>query len=159
MKKLAVISVLLLLVAGAAYWAYQDPKVRSLFSTSSEKPEDPLDFLEDLPEIQPTQEPLPSDRATTRRQAPEPPAQQESQAAQPVAPQNQVPNDEVARVLVQILTAKGLASGVNLAVTDEAVVLTGEVASQDRRQAIIDTVEKGREAREIDASGLTVAAP
>ncbi|HLV01040.1 MAG TPA: hypothetical protein VKZ59_07220 [Acidobacteriota bacterium] len=155
MKKLALLLALLLLLIGGAYWAYQDPKVRSLFATSSERPENPLDFLEDLPEITPRPEATSRNRSSAGRRAPAQASQSQASEQQP-QPENQVANEEVARVMMQILAAKGLASGINLAVTDEKVILSGEVFSQEQRQAIIDTVQKGREARQVDASGLKV---
>jgi len=69
---------------------------------------------------------------------------------------NQIPNETVSRVLLQILGAKGLSRGVSLEVSDESIRVLGEVDSNDKRQAIISLIEKGRESRKLDAAGLTV---
>ena len=69
---------------------------------------------------------------------------------------NQVPNEQLRKVLMQIFAAKKLAEGVSLSVTDDEVSLAGEVASAEERKQILDIVDKGREARRIDGQYLKV---
>ena len=72
---------------------------------------------------------------------------------------NQVPNRQVASVLLQILAARSLASGVSLSVSDEQIEVIGETASAENRATILEVIEKGRENRKIVAELLVVRSP
>jgi hypothetical protein len=74
----------------------------------------------------------------------------------PPAGRNQVDNRTVERVLLQILAAKNLAAGVTIGVTDEFVRVAGTVGSEESRRQNLDIIERGREARQIDAKDLMV---
>jgi hypothetical protein len=162
MRLLAKLVVLSLLLAGG-YKAYQHPKVKQLFN-SPEKKENPLAFLEDLPELTP--KPLPPKRTPrSPRPVPQVPREQETvevrdgavEDTEVIEYQNQVPNEELRRVLMQILAARKLASGISLIVTDRRVEVVGEVQDAESRRKILETVDKGREARRLDGTKLVVA--
>lgn len=153
--------VLLAAVFVGAYYLYQRPEIRELFEKSEPK-EDPLAFLTDLPEIKP--KPIP-DRSRNRRPLRNLEAETASQAeietevdeAEAVPEyQNQVPNEQLRKVFMQILAAKKLTDGVSLSVNDDHISIVGSVASSAQRDQILDVIEKGREARRIDARHLEV---
>ena len=153
MKRIATVGVALAVVLGAsAYFLSDNPKIRALFESGPPR-ENPLGYLDRLPE--PKVPPPPVERKAPRKPAepvadPEPPDE-------PEAIQNMVPNRDVGRILMQILAAKKLADGIALSVTDEAVVIYGEVSSAAKRDEIVAVVEKGRERRKLDSSHVTVA--
>jgi hypothetical protein len=149
------------LILAGGYFLSQRPEIRELFRESKSQG-DPLAFLEKLPELTPKQE------------ARKPPGRQRKRSASsrntaaPVAdltteeiessPEdyNQVPNEEVRKVLMQILAAKKLSRGISLSVTDRLVTVTGEVSTSGKRKQILDIIERGREARSIDATRLAI---
>jgi hypothetical protein len=146
-----------LFLAGLAYVAYQRPEIRVLFEPST-TPENPLEFLERLPEVR-APEASPPDADATR------PAGDRSgaEAASPPEPDrpipeavNQIPNEEVSRVLMQILAARNLARSISISVTDREVAISGEVNSPEERVQILDIVERGREARRINSENLVL---
>ncbi len=153
----AIMAVLILGAVG--YYVYNLPEVNVLFQ-SEKRPEEPLDFLENLPEPK-----IPEPAPRKPRKAPEPspkpavaaPAPQKTppEVAEPVG-QNQVPNAVVARTLMQILAAKKLASGLSLSVTDTEIAIHGTVDSREKAREILDVIEKGREYRKINTDDLTV---
>lgn len=152
MAKIAIAGVVLVgLLAAAIYFLSQDPKVRSLFESAPPR-ENPLDFLENLPEpkvpppVVVREKPR---KKPTREAEPEPPSE-------PEVVQNVVPNRDVARVLMQILAAKKLADGISISVSDEAVVIHGEVSSAAKLDEIVAIVEKGRESRKIDSTHVSI---
>ena len=151
MKLLAAILIILLLAG--AYYAYQRPEIRALFE-ANKKPEKPLDFLNNLPDVnsRPIKKKPPVHRAPPR--AVEEPVIEEMDESSPV--QNQIPNLETARVLMQILRAKGLASGISINVTDDSINVFGKVDSEAQKQQILDVLEKGRESRTIKATELVI---
>ena len=162
MRLLAKVVVLSLLLVGG-YTAYQHPKVKVLFQ-SSEKQENPLGFLEDLPELTP--KPAPPKRSPRQsRRVQQVPVEQSTVEEQSqsegetdaVEYQNQVPNEELRRVLMQILAAKKLVSGISLVVTDKRIEVLGRVKDEESRRKILETVDKGREARVLDGSNLLVS--
>ena len=69
---------------------------------------------------------------------------------------NQIDNSTVGRVLLQILTAKGLAEGITLGISDESVMVAGTVDSKEKRKQILDIIDQAREARRIEAKDLVV---
>ena len=153
MKKIATAGVILGgLLAASIYFLSDHPRVQSLFESGPPR-EDPLGYLDRLPE--PKVPPPPAPRKTPRKPA-EPVAQPEPQA-EPDAIENTVPNKELGRVLMQILAAKKLADGIALSITDEAVVVYGEVSSAAQLEEILAVVEGGRESRKADVSHVTVA--
>jgi hypothetical protein len=153
MARIAIAGVALVgLLAAAVYFLSQDPKVRSLFESAPAR-ENPLEFLENLPE--PKVPPPVVERK--KPQKPAPPEVDPEPSNEPEVVQNMVPNRDVARVLMQILAAKKLADGISISVSDEAVVIHGEVSSSAKLDEIVAVVEKGRESRKIDTTHLSVA--
>lgn len=152
---------LALIVAGAVLfrWSgcWEDPRVRSLFgSDRSDRTERPLRFLEDLPApVQPPEQPIGRQRSAPSRETRPSPVRQRPETAPGT---NQVPNAVVARTLLQILRAKGLASGISLAVTDGEVQVYGTVPSEERLREILAVLEQGRETRRINTDGVTIEA-
>jgi hypothetical protein len=152
--KLVLIAVLL----GAGYYVYQRPEIQELFRQSNREG-DPLAFLEDLPEINPR--PVAKRSEKPRRLTPvvaaEPAPEAEMEQPEP-SPEytNQVANDQLRKVLMQILAAKKLTKGISLAVTDSAIIVTGEVESSEKRKQILDVIDRGREARRLEDQHLTV---
>lgn len=144
-----------LLLAGG-YYLYEQPRVKQLFS-ESKKVKDPLAFLEELPKLSP-QKPKPAEKKTPRPATlPAPDVPREPEEAEPVPEvENQVPNDQVARTLLQILAAKGLAGGISLSVSDERVEIYGEVPSEEAKAALLRIVDAGRESRKISTDHLVV---
>jgi hypothetical protein len=108
--------------------------------------------LENLPEPK-----VPS--PVVERKKPQKPATPELDPEPPDEPevvQNVVPNRDVARVLMQILAAKKLADGISISVSDEAVMIHGEVSSSAKLDEIVAVVEKGRESRKIESSHVSI---
>jgi len=149
-------------IALVSYQVYERPEIQELFKESRTNG-DPLAFLEDLPEVKPKVRPEKSPR--TRKpsvlesevvtDADTEPALEEETETLPEY-QNQVPNDELRKVLMQILAAKKLAGGISLAVTDQEITLAGDVASAEDRKEILDIVDRGRETRRINGRDLKV---
>jgi hypothetical protein len=152
--------ILALALAGAVWIVSRQPEIRVLFDSTTPS-ENPLDFLDRLPELRAPQETPPPVPGTPRaagagrdREAEEAPIRPEDDPAPEVV--NQVANDEVARVLMRILAARGLADGISIAVTDREVAIHGAVSTSEQRDQILEVVEGGREARRIGAENLTV---
>ena len=144
----------------ALYYVYQRPEIRELFRESA-RDEDPLGFLNDLPEITPKEKPDSSAEGEVpgMERKVESPSQPKLEAERPESSptyQNQVPNEELSRVLMQILAAKKLADGISVSVTDSEVSVAGRIGSQDQKKEILEIIEKGRESRRIDAEELRV---
>jgi len=150
----------------AGYFIYQQPEVKVLFQPAKAPPKDPLSFLKKLPEIHP---PTPTPRrkpvrpsttpsaAVDTTEAPAFPADAEApEAAGEPSAANQVPNDELARLLLQVLAAKRLVTGISIGVSDTEVLVHGEVASQERLDEIRRLLEKGRESRTLNLSGVKI---
>jgi hypothetical protein len=160
-----IILAILVFLAWGAYRLYQEPRVQELFH----EPE-PKSISNPIPPAE--TEPVRQKPATVRKargiraeivgavpapkrlRAAAPSA--EEQTEEPSAAQNRVANDVVSRVLLQILTAKKVADGISLVVTDNSVVVAGTVASDEKRKQILEIIEKGRETRRIDAINLVV---
>lgn len=152
MTRIATVGLVLVgLIGTGIYILYQNPRVRPFFESGTPR-ENPLGYLDRLPEPKAPTTPVPK-RET--RPTPEPVEAQEPEEG-PSAVENVVPNQEVARVLLQILAAKKLADGISLSVNDEAIVVQGEVSSRERLDAIVEVVEKGRETRTIDTSDVMI---
>ncbi len=149
--------VAVLILGAAGYYVYQLPEVNVLFQ-SERRPENPLDFLENLPE---PKVPEPAPRSPAKSPKPRPaiaaptPQATSPEVTEPVG-ENQVPNGEVGRTLMQILAARKLASGLSMSVTDTEIALHGTVDSREKLRQILDTVEKGREYRKINTDDLIV---
>lgn len=154
MRRISIVALVLVgALAAGAYFLSDDPKIRSFFNSGPRR-ENPLGYLDRLPE--PRIPPAPVKRPPRRKSVTVPPEQPTE--TEPVEVQNRVPNSEVARVLTQILAAKKLADGISLSVSDEAVEVSGSVASREQLEAIVAVIEKGRESRRIDTSQVTIAA-
>jgi hypothetical protein len=148
---LLVTGCLAVLGAGGVY-LYRDPRVRDLF-----RPVAPERKIVSAPAVSAT--PAPTDAATRRprRAIRTPQASRPAEVEpEPVTVPNQTPNATVARVLMQILAAKRLGEEIRIVVSDTTVMVTGTADTDDQRQKILQTIEKGREARRIDAAGLIV---
>jgi hypothetical protein len=152
-RTLILLSCTIILLVAAAH-VYRDPRVQELFRTV---PKAGATKKTVLPQLTPRRF-----GGEARANSPTPPAALEEKAVPArdhvaVAPHtNQTPNETVSRVLMQVLAAKGLARGISLEVSDESIAIFGEVDSDDKRQRIINVVEKGREGRHLDASRLIV---
>jgi len=162
--RLLVKLILIVVGLGAGYHVFQRSEIQELFKEST-RDGDPLAFLEDLPEIKPKPR---SERPAVRRKPRASLAQAEAAPGPDVAVEieqsdtapeylNQVPNDQLRTVLMQILAAKKLAQGVSLSVSDSVISVTGEVDSAEKRQQILDIVDRGREARRLDRQFLAVS--
>jgi hypothetical protein len=143
----------LLLAAAGMLLLYRDPRVRDLF-----RPLSPDTGTYVAPTVAPPpprkEKELPRAAAAPRR------AQDISQKPdQTVLPANLSPDPVVERVLLQILAAKGLSDGISIGVTSTKIVVKGQVASQEQRKEILSIVDRGRESRRIDATGLAVNEP
>jgi hypothetical protein len=160
--KPVVISLTLVLLLGvAAYYAYQDPRVRDLFEPAVQK-DDPLEFLRniDVPESRPRVSDPPRASTTTPPAPPGSPAAGPGPSATaPAEVANQVPNAEVGSVLIQVLKARKLAAGISLGVTDTEIAVYGSVATQEHLDQIVEILEKGRESRTINVSAVRIGDP
>ena len=159
MKKFSSFLVGAIFLAGL-YFLAQRPEIRGLFEERKTQG-DPLAFLEDLPEL--SQKTKPENPASRKKQRMEGQNSSTLSAGVPMeesgpSPEdyNQVPNEELRRVLLQILAAKKLVEGISLSVTDRHVTVTGEVESSEKKKQILDVIEKGREARSIDTTDLLI---
>ncbi|MGW8178728.1 MAG: hypothetical protein ACWGQW_08195, partial [bacterium] len=137
MRILAKLLLLAAIVTGA-YYVYQRPEIRGILEDSEPK-ENPLAFLEDLPEVNP--QPIP-DRSRSRRMPRNLESKRPSESAveteveepEPVPEyQNQVPTEQLRKVFMQILAAKKLTDGISLSVSDKLVSIAGTVASSEQR--------------------------
>lgn len=143
----------LVAAAALALVAWQDPRVQSLFAPAVTK-EDPLQFLRNIE--------IPETPHASNESPRSSPGTTESAAATPAdpplreAPANQVANAEVASVLIQILKARKLAAGISLSVTDTEVAVYGTVAGRQQLDEIAAILEKGREARALNLSEITI---
>ncbi len=141
------------LLALGGYWLWQDPRVRDLFRPippASERPRP-------APSRPPAKESPRAGGAETETPA--------ETGQERVAPQRseteirevaQAPNEQVSRVLMQILAARRLSDGISLGVSDEKIVVSGEVDSEEKRRQVLSILDRGREARRVDDSGLSV---
>jgi hypothetical protein len=152
-RALLLLSFAVILLVAVAH-VYRDPRVRDLFRSvpkaGSSKGLPARTATHSAPEP-----PAPAARApaaTTVSKKGAPPEERNVVSAAA----NRIPNETVGRVLLQILAAKGLSRGISLEVSDGSIKVLGEVDSNDKRQAIISLIEKGRESRRLDAAGLVV---
>ncbi len=151
-RALILLSVSIILLVAAAN-VYRDPRVQDLFRSApragSRRP------------IKPTAAPAAPEQAARPGRAPVPAPSEKKRGPSlergvESSPVNQVPNETVSRILMQVLAAKGLARGISLEVSGQSIEVFGEVDSNEKRDAIISLIEKGRESRQLDATGLTV---
>ena len=88
------------------------------------------------------------------------PASLNRDTGQPTRPQepspNQVPNQEVGRVLLQILAGQKLHDGISISVTDKYIRVAGELDSEEKKHQLLKILDGGREARRIDTRSLVV---
>jgi hypothetical protein len=151
----SVVLVFLGLAIIAALLFHRSPEVRELVAPRKQTRENPLDFLEREDPYRRPAEQVPASPEPSR------PAQKTAPAAQetpPAAEQGeQMPADELSRVLLQILAARRLAGGVSIMVDEESIEVNGEVDSQEKRQQILQIVNSGRGARRVVADGLVVS--
>ncbi len=153
-RTLVLLSCTIILLVAAAH-VYRDPRVQELFRSL------PAGTGTAKKRVLPPALPKPSEAparsatsaaATSLKESPPPARHRGTARPHP----NQTPNETVSRVLFQILAAKGLARGISLEVSDGSIAIYGEVASEDMRQQIVGVIEKGREGRRLDVSGLGV---
>lgn len=71
-------------------------------------------------------------------------------------PANTTPNEQLSRVLLQILAARKLTQGISISVSDRILGVGGTVDSEQKKKDILEVLEKARESRIIDASDLLV---
>ncbi len=143
----------IVLLAGAAY-LYRDPRVRELFRSAPSVRHGLRNSSAARAKVKPKQSPTSRAEGKPRQKV----IRLESEPVSELIdkPRNRTPNETVTRVLLQVLAAKDLVSGVSLEVSDRAVRVFGEVESAEKRQAILAIIEKAREMRQVDAGGLIV---
>ncbi len=143
----------IVLLVGAAH-LYRDPRVRELFRTAPKAGHGIRNSSASPAKVRPGR--LPPSRA--EGESPAALVRQEHESAPEPAkpPRNMTPNETVSRVLLQVLAARDLVSGVSLEVSDRTIRVVGEVESAEKRQAILAIIEKAREMRQLDASGLII---
>lgn len=150
-------AVIVILLGLGGYRLAQDSRVRELFDSSDAagnvKPKPANSGTVQRPSGAETK-PASASAGARRKAAMRPPAAPARK--NPPAPQNQIDNGTVARVLLQILAAKKLDGGISLSVSDAYVSVSGTTDSEESRKKILEIIEKGREARKIDARGLIV---
>lgn len=150
-------ALVILVLAGALYGIYRMPAVNVLFKPV-EKNDDPLGFLRDLPEPEPR--PVPEKSPSRKSGSAQASSTSNGASSEPQTaelPENQVPNSEVSRILIQILKARGLADGISISVTDQDVLLYGKVDSQEILNQIVEIANKAREYRSVNAESVTIA--
>ncbi len=152
-RVLVLLSLTIILLVAAAH-VYRDPRVQDLFRSAPRAASTKKTIAH--PVTRPS-----NDRRPRPEASPAPPATEKSrpplQDTDAVSRRaNQTPNETVGRVLLQILAAKGLSRGISLEVSDESVGIFGEVDSDEKRKMILSLIDKGRESRRLDATGLTV---
>jgi len=152
-RALILLSFAIILLVAAAN-VYRDPRVQDLFRSVPGAGSAKIPVVGPTTRSSPEQPPRPgpsSSPVAAKRNGVVP---QERDVV--AARANQTPNEKVSRVLLQILSAKGLSRGISLEVSDESVKVFGEVDSYDKRQTIVSLIEKIREGRRLDATGLSV---
>jgi hypothetical protein len=161
MRKFSAITALGIGLAALIAAAWQEPRIRTLFSSSSVR-KDPLAFLRDVkvPDPPPVAEkPVSGVPPPTQAPAGPPPPAGAPTAEPPASAYKQVPNPEVARVLMQVLRARKLAGGISLSVSDTEIAVHGSVPSQEHLDKIRAILEMGREARKLDLSRVQIGTP
>lgn len=162
MRLASCVLIVVALLGWGAYRLWQEPRMREVFGVSQSGPDTSLPLKNKLIVLRNALPGQPSaGKSGTSPDAARADKAQDAVAAgsgaeDPVAVRNQIDNKTVERVLLQILAAKRLSDGVTLSVTDESVRVEGAVASEESRRQILDIIEKGREARRIDAKDLLV---
>jgi len=148
----------LLLVAGlavGAYYLWSSPQVRELFQPAGTSDEDPLAFLkEERSDLR--SESRRAAKTGGRGLATTPGVVKEAPSASPETPPLES-NQQIARTLIGILKAKGLASEISLSVTDSQVTVHGEVESKEKKEQILEVLNLGRGSRVLDHRQLTIA--
>jgi hypothetical protein len=167
MAREIIVLVLLLLLAGyGIYYLASSPQVQELFSSRPVPPELLEPKTDQSPSIQ-REEPLdsrsdngaaekpPRPDRPAQKQVPTPREAQEPSGREPSdAPE--LSNDETGRVLLQILAARKLATGITLAVSDDSITVVGSVPSAEARSQILDVLNKGRGARRLLSDQLII---
>lgn len=167
MRWFLIILCAILVVLG--YVLHQDPRVAELFSTSSSNkvrpaPSIPRSTGRELsresiqeegqaasPELDGPLRPEPRPDPTQASGPAEPKQVEQGSSANPLTA------GQLARVLIGILRAKGLADGISLSISEDTLSVAGEVDSSERRMQIIEVLEAGRGQRRLDTSDLVVA--
>lgn len=145
---------IVVLVALSGHYLYRDRKLKDLSETGSKVRPSTSDPKRSTPSKV-------TASGISRRSSPRPratpPNQETDEATLPKKPSpNQVPNRELARVLLQILAAQNLADGIWIGVTDEHVQVAGELDSEEKKRQLLKILNGGREARRIDTTGLII---
>jgi hypothetical protein len=141
----------IILLVGGIYVS-QIPAVRALF-VKTEKTEDPLDFLNDLPEVNPR---TPPDEKKTTKPRKYFAGEFEPDLGESGPVSDQSSNSETSKVLMQVFKAKGLAEGISLSVSDDTIQVIGTVKSEAEYTEVLSLLEKGRGARLVDSSEFKV---
>lgn len=150
MRSWSAILIIILLIGGI--YVSQIPAVRTLF-VETEKTEDPLDFLNDLPEVNPRTPPAEKKSTKQRKYFA---GDFEPDLGGSALVLDQSSNSETSKVLMQVFKAKGLAEGISLSVSDETIQVIGTVKSEADYSEVLSLLEKGRGARLIDSSEFKV---
>jgi hypothetical protein len=145
----------------AGVYLYRHPQVRDLFGVGGDSGVAlPIKSVwkKSAPVKTTERSPAKTETVSSKVQPPEPTSSVDStdQAAQkqPPAAENRVPNPILARTILQILRAKGLAEGISISVTDQRIGVAGFAKTEEARSQTLDVVEKAREARVVEASNF-----
>jgi len=149
----------ILLVLGVYQWSL-DPRVATLLEGPKQRGR-PLGFLEELPPVS-----VPETESSKGKRKLVPPTPDTREGGFPTEERNprdservvvnQVENSVVAKTLLQILQAQGLADGISLAVSDQEIKVFGEVRDRATLDRIVSVLERGRETRRIDLEAIAI---
>jgi hypothetical protein len=143
------------MVLGGGYTLYRQPPIQDLIKPAA-KTDDPLKFLEREVPVNPRVRREESSASEAAKLAPGGQNPDERKKRQDSDPVSGPSNQEISRVLLGVLRAKGLGRGISIAVSDTEVIIGGLADSAGEREQMIRIVEKGRGHRNIDASSLRV---
>jgi hypothetical protein len=148
-----------LIVAGV--YLYRHPQVRDLFGVGSDSGvASPIKSVWKKSAPVKTTKRTPSQAETVnskvRPREPTSSVEPKDEAVQQELPaaENRVPNPILARTILQILRAKGLAEGISISVTDHRIVVAGFAKTEEARSQTLDVIEKARESRVVVASNF-----
>ncbi len=144
------------LIGVGGFYVFNSPRVQEIVSSPS-RPETSK-VPKSVPDLS-TEEPRPRPRTKTPKKAIKVSKEVSPAPAEPSPSvrEGQLPNRDLSRVLMQILGAQKLTSGISIGVDDDQVSLFGEVDSEEKRRKIISIVNRGRGARRLDSSNLNVS--
>ena len=144
-------------LSAGVYYLWSTPRIQELFRPATTRREDPLAFLKEeaesvaRPDI-PTPEKPRKKQVVPREKG----RVTDTTSEQEVDMSSSERDHEVARTLIGILKAKGLADHISLSVTRSRLYVYGEVRSDEEKQRILEVLNLGRGDRKLDDSQFTV---